>query len=164
MMVNREDRSRRFRCVACREVFRLDHDEESGPRAVGLLPPPRNSRPARADDPAVSAEPVIPRPQRPAGCDLLPPRYEVPREIEEQVERATVAKTATAGPAGDLSSGLDINPDLLRIQLGDQAIRVRPLSRDDKDRRKRLRVAIVYLSGLLILIALFAWLMHRISV
>ncbi len=165
MKVERKDLARQFRCVSCRHRFRISE-------------PPEGAGPGSEIDPLIAAagqdtgtsstgnpEPV-PEPQRNGethsglASDLLPPRYLVAPEIEQQIANEW---SGVSGDAARRGPNLGINPDLMRVHIGRQAVRVRPLSRDDKARRKRIRVAIVYLAGLVILIGVFAWLMARIS-
>lgn len=85
---------------------------------------------------------------------LLPPRY----TVEEEIERAAASEFRKKMPKG---IKLGIDTDTTRIHQDGQAIPVRSLTLDEKRRRKRLRVAIVYLFSIAVLVGWFIWLLKR---
>jgi hypothetical protein len=91
---------------------------------------------------------------------LLPPRYLVPPEVDAAVaaSRGVNVGGESASPARP-DTGL-IDADLLRIRTGNQAVPVRPISREQKDRRKRRRVLIVFVVSAAILLGVLIWLMR----
>ncbi len=93
------------------------------------------------------------------GEPILPPRYLVPPEIESEFD-ATGRHGSTNDPPARGDPGIGIDPGLLRIRRRLETVAVKPLSRDDKDLRKRWRVALVFVFGLAILIAVLAWLLR----
>ena len=150
MLVDQEDQTRRLRCVACRHVFRGKDPEQPKSDPSGTRRPEPSGSPQKKS-------------LHWKGQDLLPPRYRVSPEVEQQISGHSSPATASSSEDPSTSTGIDIDPQLLRVQVGDHSIRVRPLSLDDKARRKRIRVAIVYLAGLAILIGVFAWLAARMT-
>lgn len=169
-----------IRCQACDRMFGISPEMAGQTVACPVCKSRQQVREYKEPEPPPFAAPLElesaresrrqPKKQTPAGrqaaagrpspmpnrewseVELLPPRYCVPAEIEEQVARESV-------DSGRSQFDPDINPDLLRIQAGGQAVLVNPLSREIRDRRKRLRVAIVFVAGMLILIAVFGLLM-----
>ncbi|MGI9519152.1 MAG: hypothetical protein ACR2NP_19025 [Pirellulaceae bacterium] len=86
--------------------------------------------------------------------ELLPPRYNVPADVEAQVMDELSAE-------GSKGLALGIDTERTRIRSGGQAVDVRSLSREEKSRRKRIRVGIVYAISILILVALFVFLLTQ---
>ncbi len=76
----------------------------------------------------------------------LPPKYLMG---QDEVDRQVVAGATATAP-------LSINTSVTRIQLSDEVVAVRSLTRDEKDRRKKIRVAIVFGSGVLILVVVLS--------
>ncbi|MDG2012168.1 MAG: hypothetical protein P8J33_01590 [Pirellulaceae bacterium] len=80
--------------------------------------------------------------------DLLPPRYTVADSMESQ---------ATLDLAGQVSTpaALEINTEITRIHHESGASApIRSLSREQKGRRKNLRVAIIYIVSVIVLVVL----------
>ena len=88
--------------------------------------------------------------------ELLPPRYLVPAEVDQQAV-STVRQTATS--TGIL---LGIETDVARIHREDgDVVEVSSLTPEQKRRRRRLRVVIVYLVSVIVLVAWFIWLLKQ---
>lgn len=90
--------------------------------------------------------------------ELLPPRYRVPQSLE-LTATTPVSKIKTAKIK--MQSGFEIDTGTLRLTVGDTVAEVRTLTREKRDQRKRIRVAIVYLVGIIVLVGVFWWLMSR---
>ncbi len=105
--------------------------------------------------PTKSVSTKSPRRDRSLG-ELLPPKYTVPAEVEQQV-------AVEDNPAAARGIELGIDTGRTRIQRGGEAIDVRSLSREEKSRRKRIRVGIVYAISILILVALLVVLIRQVS-
>lgn len=100
---------------------------------------------------------------------LLPPRY----LVDESVERSALQMNGEAKSQDtkgqtqvtqDGGSGIGINTEITRIhRAGSESVSVRSLSRDQKDRRKSVRVAIIYTVSVIILITLCVWLVQSVG-
>lgn len=85
---------------------------------------------------------------------MLPPKFSVSESVAEKaVEQINDARAA--------GFDLGINTQLTRIEHGGQKVEVRSMSRDEKQRRKSLRVAILYSLSVAILIGLFLYLLNK---
>jgi DNA-directed RNA polymerase subunit RPC12/RpoP len=92
--------------------------------------------------------------------ELLPPRYLVPPDLERETMALT---TQLPSPIIKNPPGFEIDTRMLRVPVGHREAIIRPLSRDVRDQRKRIRVGIVYLLGIVVLIVVFWWLLGRID-
>ena len=90
--------------------------------------------------------------------ELLPPKYRVPQTLE-LTTTSPVSKIKTAKVKKD--SGFEIDTGILRLPVGGSVAEVRTLTREKRDQRKRIRVAIVFLVGIIVLVGVFWWLMGR---
>jgi DNA-directed RNA polymerase subunit RPC12/RpoP len=86
---------------------------------------------------------------------LLPPRYTVPEELEEQVHREMQGRQRLPEP------GIKTGTIRIHGRAGREAVEVRSLSGEEKYRRKNVRVSIVFLTSVAILVALLLWLVQR---
>ena len=98
-----------------------------------------------------SAVPCLPPSAR--ALKLLPPRYTLDPDLERETLLPEVDIQAAGVPWG-------INTSLTRIHRGNTAVEVQSLSLAEKQRRKSMRVAIVYLISVLLLVLLLVWLMQ----
>ncbi len=90
--------------------------------------------------------------------ELLPPKY----LVQESLELSAIS------PVGEFktgierkSTGFEIDTNTIRLPDGDGVAQVQSLTRESRDQRKRLRVAFVYLSGVIVLLVVFWWLLGR---
>lgn len=89
---------------------------------------------------------------------LLPPRYMVDEAAEQIALQESVKALSQATPSSSglaSNNGIGINTEITRIHReGSESVSVRSLSRDQKDRRKSIRVAVIYVVSVIILITL----------
>ncbi len=87
---------------------------------------------------------------------LLPPGY----TVSEQADGEAATHVGMQTSSGGIRLGID--PDMTRIHRPDgQAVEVRSLTLEQKRRRKRIRVAIVYVISVVVLVVWFIWLLGR---
>ena len=116
-------------------------------------------------EPAGPSKPLISERAR----SLLPPQYLVDESVERTVlqmngEASLHGSRSGAGRTPHDGAGIGINTEMTRIHRdGVQSVSVQSLSRDQKERRRSVRVAIIYVVSVIILVGLFILLVQSVG-
>ncbi len=112
--------------------------------------------------------------ESPDSDPLAKPKHEVApdAEVAEADEAAkwlpprfAKSQTADDAPATTDNASMDVfivKSSVTRLEMSNEIVSVRALSRDEKDRRKKIRVAIVFGVGVVVLSVVF-WLLHALA-